>query len=150
MFGYLAQLNTHIKRKHEKTAETYMCDKCERSFFEVSKLKKHIEAVHEGIRHHQCNQCHKFYSEKSELRIHISCVHEKLKPFKCELCGKSFGRKTDVNNHPCKNNPKTYEKSPCLICQKIYKNTLTLDSHMKQKHKIPLKQYLENKAKSAE
>ena len=120
------------------------------SFKVVANCEINVASVHDGIKDWKCSQCPLAFSERQNLRIHVSTVHEKLKPYQCDGCGKKFGRSSDLKHHACKNDPKTFEQSPCLICQKIYKNALTRNSHMLQKHKISAKQYLKNNETSAE
>ena len=150
MFAYDYRLNTHVKQVHEDSAKKHMCDKCDKSFFQLSKLKNHISSVHEKIKPYQCDQCPSAFAEKANLRNHISVVHEKNKPFVCDLCGKSFGAAHVLKDHSCKLLPQNNIPTPCLICHKIYKNVVTRNSHMIQKHKISAKNYAKTNGISIE
>ena len=141
MFAYDYRLNTHVKQVHEDSAKKHMCDKCDKSFFQLGKLKFHISAVHEKIKPYQCDQCASAFAAKQTLRGHIRVVHEKIKPFVCELCGKSYGAAHVLKDHACKLLPQTNIPTLCPICQKFFKNAVTQNSHMKQKHNITAKNY---------
>ena len=73
------QLKTHIRfihRNEGKTSEySGICPHCEKSFSNDYKVKRHIETVHEGIKHWQCSVCPKKFYEKKDLGRHIRGVH---------------------------------------------------------------------------
>ena len=73
------QLKTHIRfihRNEGKTSEfSGICPHCEKSFSNDYKVKRHIETVHEGIKHWQCSVCPKKFYEKKDLGRHIKGVH---------------------------------------------------------------------------
>ena len=56
-----------------------MCSHCDKGFSEAGTLKKHVKAVHEGVRNHVCNHCEKSFSQAGHLKIHIKAVHEGVK-----------------------------------------------------------------------
>ena len=73
------QLKTHIRfihRNEGKTSEySGICPHCEKTFSNDYKVKRHIETVHEGIKHWQCSVCPKRFYEKKDLGRHIRGVH---------------------------------------------------------------------------
>ena len=77
------QLKTHIRfihRNEGKTSEfSGVCPHCEKTFSNDYKVKRHIETVHEGIKHWQCSVCPKRFYEKKDLSRHIRGVHMKEK-----------------------------------------------------------------------
>ena len=77
------QLKTHIRfihRNEGKTSEySGICPHCEKTFSNDYKVKRHIETVHEGVKHWQCSVCPKRFYEKKDLGRHIRGVHMKEK-----------------------------------------------------------------------
>ena len=73
------QLKTHIRfihRNEGKTSEySGICPHCEKTFSNDYKVKRHIETVHEGVKHWQCSVCPKRFYEKKDLGRHIRGVH---------------------------------------------------------------------------
>ena len=76
------------------------------SFADKQNLKKHVEAVHEGINPFRCSICDLFannynpliqewylssFVDEQNLEKHVEAVHEGIKPFKCSICGLEFG-----------------------------------------------------------
>lgn len=84
--GY--HLKDHIKRIHQKVKK-YLCQQCGSGFLYASKLKKHEEYVHQGLRPEKkvkCSMCSLCFESQSKLRLHIKAVHERLKDKCCQLC----------------------------------------------------------------
>ena len=44
-------------------------------FSSVQYLKRHINAVHNGQKHHKCVLCGKAFSHAGDLKKHIKAVH---------------------------------------------------------------------------
>ena len=72
------------------------CDKCNKSFVEASKLKKHI-LTHSDKMPHKCDECNKTFIEARKLKVHI-LTHSSEKPHKCVKCNKSFYQSANLNN----------------------------------------------------
>jgi uncharacterized C2H2 Zn-finger protein len=87
------QLKTHIRfihRNEGKTSEfSGICPHCEKSFSNDYKVKRHIETVHEGVKHWQCSVCPKKFYEKKDLGRHIRGVHmgEKVDTWRARRLG---------------------------------------------------------------
>jgi Zinc finger, C2H2 type len=81
-------LNRHIKLKHTEKQRTHPCPTCEKSFFTISTLKKHVES--HRTKNMPCEFCGKLFSCMNNLRTHLY-YHAEPK-FKCEFadCGKKF------------------------------------------------------------
>ena len=45
-------------------------------------LKKHVEAVHEGIKPFKCSVCDVKFANKQNLKKHIETIYEGIKSFK--------------------------------------------------------------------
>ena len=75
-----------------------MCEICGQAFTIVTKLRKHVECVHEKQRNHPCKICGKFFRDEVVLKKHIQGVHEGVK-FKCDICGNEFSQQSGVYTH---------------------------------------------------
>ena len=73
------QLKTHIRfihRNEGKSSEyNNVCPKCDKTFSNDYKVKRHIQTVHEGVKNWQCTICPKRFSEKKDLGRHVRGVH---------------------------------------------------------------------------
>ena len=81
-------------------------------FTNKQNLKKHVEAVHEGIKTFKCSVCDvefannynpqiqewyiSSFANKQNLKKHVETVHEGIKPFKCSICDVKFA----INYNP--------------------------------------------------
>ncbi|XP_063706484.1 zinc finger protein 558-like [Culicoides brevitarsis] len=136
----------------------YQCGNCNKSFVTHNNLKRHINAVHLGIKsficevcgvrfnqryslrlHHQelhgtgfgyeCNECGKIYGTKDKLKIHIKWTHLGYGKTNCKICGKTFL----INN--IKRHLRDVHKEgkqleyPCRFCEKIFNRRAYRDIH---------------------
>ena len=88
--------SSHKSKVHGKKSKKFQCTVCDLQCPNRSKLKTHIEEVHEKIKV-SCPQCQKLFS-KGGLRNHIKYYHEVdriSKPFKCDECHVQFEVKHD-------------------------------------------------------
>ena len=73
------QLKTHIRfiHRNEGKSSDYnnVCPKCDKTFSNDYKVKRHIQTVHEGVKNWQCTICPKRFSEKKDLGRHVRGVH---------------------------------------------------------------------------
>ena len=53
------------------------CSLCNRKF--TSKLKQHIQSVHEGKKPYKCSLCDYTSAQKGNLQRHIQSIHESKK-----------------------------------------------------------------------
>ena len=51
-------------------------------FANKQNLKKHVEAVHEGIKPFKCSVCDVKFANEQNLKTHIETIHEGIKSFK--------------------------------------------------------------------
>ena len=65
----------------------------------LSKLKRHVESVHEENKSYKCVICDYSCSQKDYLKRHFESVHEGKKPFKCEICKYSCSKKSTMKMH---------------------------------------------------
>ena len=66
------QLKTHIRFIHRNEGKSCeynnVCPKCDKTFSNDYKVKRHIQTVHEGVKNWQCTICPKRFSEKKDQR----------------------------------------------------------------------------------
>ena len=60
-------------------------------------LKKHVDAVHRGLKPFLCDICCFATATKSSLMSHTAAVHDKLKPFQCDYCSYKSNTKRQVS-----------------------------------------------------
>ena len=85
----------HETQLHSTRAQTYVCEKCGKSFTWASGLKAHA-CSHAGEAPYKCKECNKAFSQPLFLKRHMQ-VHNK--PFKCEHCYVGFKAGSDLRNH---------------------------------------------------
>ncbi|XP_054760155.2 zinc finger protein 91-like [Lytechinus pictus] len=88
----------HETQLHSANAQSYMCEKCGKSFTWASGLKAHA-CSHIGEAPYKCQECDKSFSQALFLKRHM---HVHTKPFKCEQCYEGFKNKADLKNHTAK------------------------------------------------
>ena len=110
------------------------CKFCEKKFSTDTKLKSHVDQVHEKKKDHMCKVCHKSFFTTRDLWVHSSAVHDKSKTFKCKSCEKTFSQKGNMKTH--------YETQHlgirnfnCNFCGETFTQKHVLQDHLKRKHK---------------
>ena len=73
--GVFLRLDKHIRRVHSDKSLSVNCHLCNKTLSDVSKLKRHILAVHEGFKKYNCNFCAERFAAKTSLNNHIRKVH---------------------------------------------------------------------------
>ena len=61
-------------------------------------MRRHIRAVHEGIKPHSCEVCEKKFASKNEVKEHMT-MHTGEKAYKCDECGKCFSQMSSLCGH---------------------------------------------------
>ena len=95
---------------------TKSCNICEKTYFDSSTLKKHINTVHNKQKDRKCDSCGKAFTNNSLLNVHIKRVHREKNKIKgvhednkseknlcCDRCGAVFSSISNRNRH-IKNN----------------------------------------------
>ena len=114
----------------------FKCTHCEFQTSHKMSLKRHIQAVHEGVKF-QCNFCDYQASQKSHLKQHIQSVHEGSK-FIC-TCGDQFSYKSSLQKHRetfCKDIQHVHEgvKFECNFCDFQTSHKWSLKIHIESVH----------------
>ena len=92
----------------------FHCDKCEKTFKKMSKLKRHEFSVHFGKKEN-CPYCGLKSSRKDNLEAHIRLVHGfKSKSLQCEVCQETFNKKSNFQRHV------SNTRTNCSICSDIF------------------------------
>ena len=116
-FNTVKELGSHKKSVHGKTEQRFQCSVCDLVCPNRSKLKTHIEEVHEK-RKVPCPQCHKMFS-KGGLRNHIKYYHDVdrvSKPFKCDECDFASHALKYLKAHKLNCHDKSRQKYKCEKC----------------------------------
>ena len=101
--------------------KAHPCDQCETSFDGPAELKRHIDAVHLGLKPHKCTQCDEAFSHKG---------HENA--FVCEQCNKKFASKQVMTEHI----ESVHEgiRHKCDFCDYTSPFRNRLNAHIRKKH----------------
>ena len=85
----------------------YACSEslCGAVFSAPSKLQRHVEAVHLGLKPHACNHCEAAFASVSHLKVHLSSVHLGLKPYECEWCVAAYTSSSSLKAHMASAHP---------------------------------------------
>ena len=82
----------------------HICDypECANKLFPAGiLLRKHIDAVHKGIKNCICDECGKPFYDKYWLEKHKSNIHDGKPKYKCDFkeCKESFEKLNHLINH---------------------------------------------------
>ena len=140
-------LKRHILRAHKDTLVTKdrtlediknekMCNFCSKTFCEPyleSKLRLHVEAVHDGKRNYHCKFCDKSYKQLHHLKYHQRNIHANHQSkVKCDICQKEFSEEINLRSHMKLNHHEISRK--CEFCQK-YIHQSQMKQHQQMVHR---------------
>ena len=125
-FSFFQDMKKHVKAVHEGVK--YNCDQCDFQSGYKNMLRNHVRKVHEHYRH-KCSQCDKSFVSSNELRHHIQVIHEGLR-FVCDICNCEYSRKRRLDSHM-----KSHLTAPfCPKCNKTFASEEYLKLHNKSQH----------------
>lgn len=149
IFKMKASFMRHLSN-HNKT---YNCSQCKKKFYEIGRLKLHIQRKHLFAVPHKCDICHKKFKQLCHLKDHklthkkSKCnvcqigfrtkakfhihqkIHEGSKPFCCEKCYEQFSHNSSYFKHLrvcCGSKP-----FKCEVCKKKFAQKSTLNRHLR-------------------
>lgn len=154
-FSLKGGMMRHIQRMHWKY-RPHKCQRCSKSFIEVSDLKMHCLLMHkttddldqvlhdsanqESKEHinstakseqKQCSLCEKSFRSRRYLKRHIVRAHSGRKGYPCDICGHTFTEKGSMLRHiqVVHNKQGSSGCHPCEKCGKSFKERGTLNRH---------------------
>ena len=94
----------------DEESNMWTCSDCGKQWAKSmpSRIIKHVETVHRGIREFECTLCGKFFTNQASLDKH-GYTHSRAYDFKCELCDRGFGTKYALHEeHNKRHHPEIY------------------------------------------
>ena len=69
--------------------------------FTMQTSNRHVANVHEGKKDFKCTEtaCDKSFGNKAKMKVHVRTVHQNLKLYKCTICEKSYKEKVTLTRH---------------------------------------------------
>ena len=68
-------MRLHISTVHEGIKrDKIKCERCDRKFYTMYEVKRHIKIDHDGIKKFQCQKCDKAFGEARRLNQHVAIV----------------------------------------------------------------------------
>lgn len=138
--GHASLYRTH-RTAHGTIASEFVCEwvlnketgeRCGKEFTNNRDLQRHIDSVHEGVKH-KCPHCDYEATEKTKLVRHIKTVHLQVKAFKCNQCTAAYAQSTELKDHI--NWVHLGVKLKCPHCDAEYTATAHLNTHIRKEHK---------------
>ncbi|XP_026320405.1 zinc finger protein 239-like [Hyposmocoma kahamanoa] len=97
-FRHSGQLQYHLLRHRGEL--NFKCDNCHGKFISKFELKRHL--LTHGGKPATCHLCGLQLSRQAHVKRHIQAVHEGVKPFSCTGCSAKFAQKCDLDKHKIK------------------------------------------------
>ena len=136
-FTTFSKLNKHISKSEKCYLE---CKTCYQQYRSISTLRGHVSVKHHGKGGLSCSICNKVFTIKTNLDIHMSRMHKEARPYKCIKCQSGFSHPALVTRHMSRS--KCSEKIfSCEICGKGFHAYTSWHKHLKQMHKLNMRQY---------
>ena len=112
---------TKKKRKTDSDInnDSYPCDQCDYQTTLPANLQKHIQSIHEGVKH-PCNQCDYRATQAGHLRTHIRSKHEGIR-YPCNQCDYEATRREYLRFHQKKKHENMTNKYG-LLSNPLYKS----------------------------
>jgi len=123
-FSQCGSRNVHM-RVH---AGPYNSSQSNKSFSQVSDVKKHISREETNKRSCRCPYCRKLFKTNSLLKQHVR-VHTGEKPFSCRHCSDCFMWQWQLKQHLLKSHSQGIWLI-CDICQKHFSDSCNFNVHL--------------------
>lgn len=132
-FSSLSRLAKHFNSVHGTSQDgREQCPACVKTYFNHSKLKRHIEETHE-LKKVPCPHCAKLF-QKSSLRNHINSSHGSNQVFQCEECIFTTHVKRYLKAHILKCHQRDKHVHKCDTCSKTFPFPYLLKEHVEIDH----------------
>ena len=127
-------LKSHPKQERRREVVglngRYECEPCQKTFTHQSKLSRHIQSMHEGIKY-ACDECDYQATQQAHLTIHIQSKHEGVK-YGCNQCDYQATHQSNLKKHiQSKHEGVKYACDQCDY-QATQQSSLTV--HIQSKH----------------
>ena len=125
LIQHMAGKNVHKTIEKMNSPKTFVSNK---------QLKNHISIGHDGNKRFHCHVCDITYASNQKRNRHIESVHNMIlvsNEKNCESCDASFQFQHQLESHMAKAH---IEALKCIICNKIFKSTVTLKNHVAAVH----------------
>ncbi|KAL4216729.1 hypothetical protein ACF0H5_024452 [Mactra antiquata] len=130
-------LQRHLLRHTNVRTKTHQCVECDKSFFFLFALKKHVRSVHGGEpdgRH--CDICGKFIKNRENISRHMM-IHDNKRPYQCEVCNQSFVQKQHLLDHMDVHSSQSAYS--CKFCGNNFRHRRSLNRHLHKHYTVPVK-----------
>ena len=121
----------------------FMCKFCRSGFGGRSSIKTEIDywETLENRRFEEaksCQYCNKFFYNSTNKQRHVEIVHKENPDvlFSCDRCERAFGSKQALKYHGEIIHDEIDLEVSCKICEKLFKTSHNLDSHVREVHGI--------------
>ena len=78
---------------------TFTCEICGFSCFQVGQLNTYMASFHEGKKPFKCEMCDYRGSRENNWKEHVETAHKEMKTFKCKICERCFSYKRNLDDH---------------------------------------------------
>lgn len=93
-----------LRYRRHRGELNFKCDNCQSKFISKYELKRHL--LTHGSKPASCHLCGLQLSRQAHVKRHIQAVHEGVKPFSCTGCSAKFAQKCDLDKHKIKHEKK--------------------------------------------
>ena len=117
----------HMLTVHDKNP--FECNECGIRYRFKANLEEHIQSKHRAIEF-PCNLCAKKFSSKSGLFVHRREQHTSIvRGVKCDICDFVSKGERNLKKHKEIHNNASYKKYKCLYCPKSFRNFNSKNVH---------------------
>ena len=126
--GSKSKLIKHVNEKH-KGIKDHVCHLCGAGFSRPSTLKYHTQRIHEHSGKYACIYCDYKTVIPKHLEVHVNAVHTKAVKYSCEDCNFSCYTKGNLTAHK-KTVHLKLKPHKCPVCPEAYVRRNELEKHM--------------------